>query len=285
MTPPIQKDWWLAAALTGAALPAAMGQTPTAADRQTGIVTSVTQGAPSTDASTPIYIDNTRGQKLTTGPNQVLHVLFSDQSALTLGPNTEVTIAEYRYDAKTKDGNVLVDMTKGLLRVVGGFISKKSETVVRTSTATIGIRGGISTVSHENNQTSANYLFGQSMRVTDSGGNTQTVTRQGFGVDATGNGMSAPRRVSGAEMQRSMETFGGGGGGQSQSQSQPGRAPPGQLLSTGNTGAGGTPDRSLANDRLKTVNDTRSGPTDSDTNVADNTLRKILGSLPTPNQS
>lgn len=281
MTPPIQKDWWLAAALTGAALPAAMGQTPTAADgRQTGIVTSVTQGVPGGGASTPIYIDATRGRKLTTGPNQTLHVLFSDQSALTLGPNSEVTIAEYRYDAKTKDGNVLVDMTKGLLRVVGGFISKKNETVVRTSTATIGIRGGISTVSHENNQTSASFLFGQSMRVADSGGNTQTVTRQGFGVDVTGGGLSSPRRVPGAEMQRSLEAFGGGGGGQT----QPGGAPPGQLLSTGNTpGGGSNPNDTLANDRLKNVTDTRSNSNLATVN--DNTLRNILGSGQTPNSS
>lgn len=284
MTPPIQKDWWLAAALTGAALPAAMGQTPAAADgRQTGIVTTVAPGVPVSGASKPIYIESTRGQKLATGPNETLHVLFSDQSALTVGPNSEITIAEYRYDTKTKDGNVLVDMTKGFLRVVGGFISKKNETVVRTSTATIGIRGGITTISHENNQTTANYAFGTSMRATDNNGNTQTVTRQGFGVDVSGNGMSSPRQFTSAEMQQMNANFERGGGGQQTGPIQPGPAPTGQLLSTGNDRAQ-FPGGSLSGDRLNTVNDTR-GTGGAPQTVNDNTLRNILGSGQTPAQS
>lgn len=274
MTPPIQKDWWLAAALTGAALPSAMGQAPTAADgRQASIVTTVTQGAATPGGSTPIYIDNTRGQKLVTGPNQTLHVLFSDQSAMTLGPNSEVTIAEYRYDPKVKDGNVLVDMTKGLLRVVGGFISKKSETVVRTGTATIGIRGGIATVSHQNNQTSATFSFGTRMTVTDSGGSSQVITRQGFGVDITGNSMSPARQFTGAEMQQMNANFETQPTGQQTGGSQqPGGAPPGQLLSTGDR-PGGTsnPGGTLANDRLKNVVDADAGNNPSEM------LKTLLG--------
>jgi hypothetical protein len=283
MTPPIQKDWWLAAALTGAALPAAMGQTPSAADgRQTGIVTTVAPGVPVSGASKPIYIESTRGQKLSTGPNETLHVLFSDQSALTVGPNSEITIAEYRYDPKTRDGNVLVDMTKGLLRVVGGFISKKNATVVRTSTATIGIRGGITMAETDGQKTSGTFLFGQSMSMTDSRGGSQTVTRAGFGVDATGSGMSSPRQFTAGELQQMNANFERGGGQQGGNR-QPGGAPPGQLLSTGDRG-GQDPGGSLSSDRLNTVNDTR-GTGGTPQTVNDNTLRNILGSGQTPVQS
>jgi hypothetical protein len=278
MTPPIQKDWWLAAALTGAALPAAMGQAPNAADgRQSAIVTSVTQGASGPGASTPIYIEATRGQKLTTGPNQTLHVLFSDQSALTVGPNSEITIAEYRYDPKTKDGNVLVDMTKGLLRVVGGFISKKNETIVRTSTATIGIRGGITMVETNGQNTSGTFLFGQGMSATDTNGNTQTITRAGFGTSFGDNQPpSTPRRIPVSELNAQLSRLESGGGG-NRGNNQPGGAPPGQLLSTGNTGS--NPGDTLANDRLKNVVDTSQGTNPSQT------LRNILGSGQTPNVS
>ena len=67
MSPPIHKDWWLAAALTGATLPTALAQQPASADRpQTGVVTSVTQGTTRSAGTAPIYIDNTRSRRLVT---------------------------------------------------------------------------------------------------------------------------------------------------------------------------------------------------------------------------
>ncbi len=187
MSPPIHKDWWLAAALTGAALPTAMGQTVANAGRQqTGVVTTVTQGAPTTTA--PLYIESASGQKLTTGPSQTLHVLFSDQSALTVGPNSQVVITDYKFNSQTKDGNLLIDMTKGLLRVVGGFISKKTETVVRTNTATVGIRGGISIIEHQDNNTTGVFLFGQYMSVSGVAGETSGLSS---GDPGTHTGLSS----------------------------------------------------------------------------------------------
>lgn len=210
MTPPISKDWWLAAALTGAALPAAVAQTQTAPGpdgRKTGVVTTVTKGAAGTSA--PLYIESTRGQRLTTGPNETVHVLFSDQSALTVGPNSEVVIAEYRYDTHAKEGNLLVQMTKGVLRVVGGFISKRDETRVRTSTATIGIRGGISIVEADGNQTQGTFLFGQHMSMVDNKGNSVFVTRPGFGVSTQGDGIDSPSRAPTAQLAQLLQRVGG----------------------------------------------------------------------------
>lgn len=275
MTPPIQKDWWLAAALTGAALPAAMGQAPSApGGRQTGVVTTVSQGAASRGVSAPIYIENTRGQKLVTGPNQTLHVLFSDQSALTVGPNSEVTIAEYRFDAKTKEGNVLVDMTKGLLRVVGGLISKKNDTVVRTTTATIGIRGGISIVESGPNGNNATFLFGQHMNVQGNGGQSTNITRPGFGT-SIGNGQpTPPQRMSAETLNNQLSRLDNRPPGSGQGQGTgPSPAPGGNLISTGNApGGGGQPGSNLANDRLKS-----NSWSDGNTNISQ-TLRNILGS-------
>jgi len=210
MSPPIHKDWWLAAALTGATLPAALGQPATVAGRQSGVVTSVTQGPGGAVASAPIYIDGTRQQRLSTGPNQSLHVLFSDQSAITLGPNSELMIAEYRYDNQAKDGRLLVEMTKGFLRVVGGFISKKRETTIITHTATIGIRGGISLIEDDEKGSRGTFLFGHHMQFDPrDGGAGQVVNRPGFGLDATPGGISPPHRVPPNELARQLAGFGG----------------------------------------------------------------------------
>lgn len=282
MTPPIQKDWWLAAALTGAALPAAMGQTPAAAaGRQTGVVTTVTQGTAARGTSAPLYIENTRGQKLVTGPNQTLHVLFSDQSALTVGPNSEVTIAEYRFDSKTKEGNVLVDMTKGLLRVVGGLISKKNDTIVRTATATVGIRGGISLVEAQaNGDNNATFLFGQHMNVQGRDGQTTNISRPGFGTSIRGGQPTPPQRMSAETLNNQLSRLDnrppGGGGGRPPAPGGGG----GNLLSTTNApGGGGQPGSNLANDRLKS-----NAWSDGNTNVSQ-TLRNVLGASQTVNQS
>ncbi|RZJ25837.1 MAG: LysM peptidoglycan-binding domain-containing protein [Haliea sp.] len=279
MSPPISKDWWLAAALTGAALPAALAQPapqPVAASapgagpssytvRQgdtlsrigsetgldwrdlalwngisnpdvipvglllrltppEGMATSARARAsvvsPSARAGTrkpPIYVTETRGQRITTGPGETTHVLFSDQSAITVGPNSEVVITEYQYTPpppsvtpaaalQAGSGQLLLQMPKGILRVVGGLLSKRSATLVRTPTATIGIRGGISIVEHnDQGATTGTFLFGDEMRATqESTGRTETVLRPGFGVVVTGTEFRGPERTTREELARQL---------------------------------------------------------------------------------
>jgi hypothetical protein len=274
MSPPIHKDWWLAAALTGAALPTALAQTTDANRPQTGVVTSVTQqGQTSSAASAPIYIDGTRARRLVTRPNQTMHVLFSDQSAITVGPNSELTIAEYKYDAQTRDGNLLIDMTKGVFRVVGGFLSKKRETTVRTVTSTIGIRGGITIVEADTNQSSATFLFGQQMRMTSQDGQqSQTITRPGFGVSSTGTGLSDPRRVTPNDLSNMLSRL------ESRGPTPSGGAPTGRLAGTD------LDVRNIAPDRVGTPPaGTGLGPGRSGTGAP--TLADILGTQAPGNQS
>lgn len=269
MSPPIHKDWWLAAALTGAALPAALAQ-PANADARTGVVTSVTQSGTSRPTNSTMYLDAASGQRLSTGPNQTLHVLFSDQSALTVGPNSEVVIAQYRYDTQKKEGNVLVDLTKGLLRVVGGFISKKNETLVRTATSTIGIRGGITIIEHEGRKTSGVFLFGESMRMTDNDGNEQTITRPGFGVTYDNGTLGQPTRSEGTQLSSLLNRLEGTPAPTPTPTPAPGPTP------VPTPSPSGEPEDTLANDRLK-----------DDNNALDNTdpLKKLLKSNPPPGTS
>ena len=203
MSPPIHKDWWLAAALTGATLPTALAQPAAPVDRrQSGVVTTVTQPGAS---STAMFVEFAQGQRITTDANKTVHVLFSDQSAITVGPNSDIVIADYKFDSQTKDGRLLVNLSKGLLRVVGGFLSKSRDTQIRTATATIGIRGGISLVEHEDLRTSGIFLFGQYMRVgTADGNNNETITRPGFGVDVTGGGISPVTRITPGDLASRM---------------------------------------------------------------------------------
>ncbi len=279
---PISNDLLLAAALTSA-VPAALAQSAPNAGPRTGVATTVKTSAPR--SSTTMYIDGTTNQRLTTDANSTMHVLFSDQSAVTIGPNSELVIAKYEFNPKAKEGQILLEMTKGLLRVVGGLISKKAETVVRTSTATIGIRGGITVVGAQPNQTSSVFLFGQGMRATDNNGNTETVTRPGFGTNIGNNQPpSAPQRVPASTLGQQMAQLEGPSGGSGNT--QPSGAPPGQLISTGNTPGGSqNPAGSLSSDRLSSSTDNRINVNNSaSTGNLTSTLRNLLTTNPA-NQS
>ncbi|OOG36667.1 FecR domain-containing protein [Polaromonas sp. A23] len=276
--PPLSNDLLLAAALTSA-IPLAAAQPVTNPGRpQTGVATTVKTGA--ARGTTTMYIDGTTNQRLTTDANSRIHVLFSDQSAVTIGPDSELVIAKYQFDSKAKEGQILIDLTKGLLRVVGGLISKKTDTVVRAGTATIGIRGGITIVETDGQKTSGVFLFGQRMSATDNNGNTQTITRPGFGTNfGSGQPPATPFRMPISELNSRLQRLETPTGGNPGNQ-QPGGAPPGQLLSTGNTpGGGSNPGDTLANDRLKNVVDTNSNSNPSQT------LRNILATGQVQNQS
>lgn len=280
MTPPISKDWWMAAALTGATLPGAFAQT--ASTPQAGVVSAITASAPATaNRKTVVVGDSVQpGETLRTGPDGQLHVLFLDQSAVTLGADSEMVIETFSYDPATKQGQIRLRLNQGLLRVVGGHISKTTATEVATSQGKVEISGGISVIESRPNGTSATFLFGQQMRATDNTGNTQTITRPGFGSTIGSQGVSTPTRTSLQQLTAQLQQLETRPSGSNQGNPNPSPAPAGQLISTGNMpGGANNPGGTLANDRLKSV---------VDNNVASNpslTLRNLLSVGQVPNAS
>lgn len=120
----------------------------------------------------------------TSGKGQA-QMLFADQSALTIGPNSEVVLDEFVYDPNTKTGTIALSATKGLFRLVGGRISKTTPVTLKTPTATIGIRGGIAFVGVQpTGATNATFLFGDSMSVTNEAG-TKVARRPGFEINVS----------------------------------------------------------------------------------------------------
>ena len=161
-------------------------------------VTSVTDGEPLGQPPTQaervlrVGIDIQASERVTTKANDRAHVVFLDGTALTVGPNSVLVIDKYVYDPDRKAGEMALSTTRGVLRFVGGSISKNSEVTVTTPSATIGIRGGIATVAvAENGATTAHFIYGDSLRVT-SQGNTQTATRSGSQITAAGGERPSP---------------------------------------------------------------------------------------------
>ncbi len=81
--------------------------------------------------------------RLITGPKSAAAFTLRDNSVLSVGPDTVVDLSTFEFNATTQDGNLLVDLLRGTLRMATGLIAKlKPEQVkVVTPTTVIGVRG------------------------------------------------------------------------------------------------------------------------------------------------
>src|SRR5690242_12188140 len=52
-------------------------------------------------------------------------IMFLDESAMTIGPDSDVTIDQFVYDPNAGTGKLAMSATRGVLRYVGGKISKQ----------------------------------------------------------------------------------------------------------------------------------------------------------------
>ena len=80
---------------------------------------------------------------LQTGADGTVGITFTDNSVLSLGPNSEASLAQYSFDSSNFKGTMLTDLRKGTASMVSGDIARSSPSAmkVRTPTATLGVRG------------------------------------------------------------------------------------------------------------------------------------------------
>jgi len=185
----------LTAALMGSTALMLVG--PAAAQSKVG-VTSATDGDPlgkppaENERILRIGIDVQANEVVTTSDNDRAHLVFLDGTALTVGPNARLTIDKFVYDPNSKTGDLAITASQGVLRLVGGKISKTNPITINTPAGTIGIRGGIGMFGIGGGKTTAAFLFGTSMTVTG-GGQTQTMTRaNSFSIINNGGSPSLP---------------------------------------------------------------------------------------------
>lgn len=280
--PPMSiNEWWLAAAAATFVAPVTTTHAAPQPGTHVGTMTAVRPGVVAGTDEHIVYIGTSvpYGEKFKTDSTGVMHILFMDQSSMTLGPNSELVINEFVFDPEARRGSIAVNLVKGALRVVGGFISKFSNPQgfsaarVQTATATIGIRGGISMIDQDNQNTSAVFLFGQQLQIAGLGGQTLNITRPGFGSTiGSSGGPSAPFRVSPEQLAPMLQRFGG-------SAPTAANTPPNPLISTNGKPIGNNPNASIAPDRVQQKS------TQLNTQTPQEALRNLLGTGANPNQS
>jgi hypothetical protein len=82
------------------------------------------------------------GDKLTTGPEGLVQIVFADNTKLAVGPNSSLLIEDYLVRNNGSAGKFAVDMLGGSFRFITGT-GPKSAYEITTPTGTIGVRGTI----------------------------------------------------------------------------------------------------------------------------------------------
>jgi hypothetical protein len=119
-------------------------------------------------------------ERIHTTPTGTVQLLFVDKSSMSIAPNTTITIDEYVYNPDANAGHMLVSLTEGALRFVGGKLSHQGEAELSTPAAVIGIRGGSGTFIFNKNGVQVIDHYGV-MKI-HNGAGTFTINRAGFTV-------------------------------------------------------------------------------------------------------
>jgi hypothetical protein len=78
-----------------------------------------------------------------TGADGSVGITMDDDSLLSAGPNSALSLDRYAFDSTTNQGRLDTSLNKGTLAVISGRIAKQSPDAmtVRTPTAILGVRG------------------------------------------------------------------------------------------------------------------------------------------------
>jgi len=177
---------------------------PIAAQEQVGVHSAVNPqatGTPRGAASRGLAIGQEVlfNERLATGGAGQTQILFLDESALSIGPNSDVVVDQFVYDPKAGAGRLALNAGRGVFRFVGGKLSKQENAVtMATPSANLAIRGGIFLVEiGPDGELTVVLIYGTELTVTGRNGATTKITRSGFGsrVERPGASPSAPLRI------------------------------------------------------------------------------------------
>ena len=81
-------------------------------------------------------------ERIDTAPASTAQLMFNDETTMTIGPSSTVTLDEYVYDPNQNTGKAVVRVTKGAFRFMSGSADPKSYEI-KLPVGTLGVRGTI----------------------------------------------------------------------------------------------------------------------------------------------
>ncbi len=131
-------------------------------------------------------------------------IMFVDKTTLTIGPSSSVKIDNYVFNPAANTGEATLTFGKGIMRFVGGEISHNDRVIIKTPTATIGVRGGTVTIAHGPDGTRVILHYGTA-DVSNACGSV-VIRRGGYAVSIAGPGEcpSAPEKATKPEIDEAL---------------------------------------------------------------------------------
>ena len=180
-----------------------LGSSPAAAAVEVGVTTTVRPavlGTPPVSETRVLEVGDRLvfEERIETNRNGSTQVLFLDGTALSIGGDALVTLDAFVYDPGSRTGDLAVSILKGIVRFIGGRISKLNPVTIRTPRAEIGIRGGIAIIEATESGSAVSFLFGEELTITPIDalgrlqGDTYRLSTPGFRVEVRDGAVSEP---------------------------------------------------------------------------------------------
>lgn len=210
-----KKELWMALSALGVA---ATTSSTVVATEQIGVVNKANvavEGQVSQNtASRVLFVgsDVFRDETIRTDASGQVHLMFLDQSSLTIGPNSELVIDHFIYDPETNSGDLSISAAKGVLRFVGGALSKKGHVTVKTPVGNLGIRGAVVLVdiASDSGEVSGCILYGNELKGTNTESNiTKTVKEHEQCVILTPDGKVKTEFITSQRLQQMLSALQG----------------------------------------------------------------------------
>ena len=134
-------------------------------------------------ADMPVYL----GDKIATGADSRVLIVFIDETEITLSDDTQLTIDEYIFDPEDDTSNkAIYSFGRGVFQYVSGLIAKRADpdVTLKTPVGTLGIRG--TTVWGGDTDSGAYGVYVEEGFVTVETDAGETLLRQGEGSDVQG---------------------------------------------------------------------------------------------------
>ena len=104
-------------------------------------------------------------------------LMFVDETTLSIAPSSRIVLDTFVYNPNQGGGRMGLSLTQGALRFIGGRTTKTREAEIQTPSATIGIRGSSALVSYRGGETTAVFLTGDRMCITNGQGRVCTTKK------------------------------------------------------------------------------------------------------------
>ncbi len=153
-------------------------------------------------------------ERIKTTDSGLVQVLLVDGSTFTVGPGSDLVIDKFVYNPKKGTGEITTSFSKGVVRYVGGKISKNADAVkMKTPAGALAIRGGMFQAKiNSGGKGIFSFLYGVGLTFNGKNGQVYKVFQPGYTLDLT-SGTPKIRPTTAADTNLIMKAFAKGGSG------------------------------------------------------------------------